>query len=210
MRRTSIRKIGNTEIAAAFQENRKLLFLTFTFIAGLCIGVIVVRGADGSLLKMISDTFSSYVSHRTGQSFFKTLFFSITSVFPFFAAAFIAGLCVVGTPFVPLVSCFRGLGIGLTSGFLYATYGLKGIAFSALLIMPPALISSIALLLACRESMCFSLVLARAAAPRSGPVALHNDFKIYCLRFIFILGMILASSLLDSVMSLSFMRFFTF
>ncbi len=194
----------------AISGNRKLLFLSLAFILGLLIGVLVMRGAGEQLTASVEKGFTSYVEQRQSHSFGSTFLYSLTSVFPFFVAAFICGLCMVGTPGAFFIPCFRGLGLGFTTGYLYTVYGMKGMAFSALLIIPPSLVSTVALLLACRETWGFSLMLFKGVLPDAPSLALRNDFKIYCLRFLFILGVMLFSCLLDAGMSLAFIRFFAF
>lgn len=205
------KRIGGARVDfRGIKENRKLILLSAAFLIGLLSGVLVVRSAGNAMTENISDTFSAFISARTGQPFFTTFINSFLSISPFLLASFIAGLCIVGTPAVPLIACFRGLGIGLTSGYLYATYGLKGIGFFALIILPHALLSSVALILACRESTGFSMMLMKSISPHAQAINLNVDFKMYCLRYVFILGIFILSSLLDATMSIGFMRFFEF
>ena len=190
--------------------SRKLFFLSLAFILGLLIGVLVMRGAGEPLTSSVEKGFTSFVAQRQSQSFGATFLYSFTSAFPFFAAAFVCGLCMVGTPGAFFIPCFRGLGLGLTLGYLYAVYGMKGMAFSALLVIPAALVSAVALLLACRETWGFSLLLFKGLLPDAPSMALRNDCKIYCLRYLFILGVMLFSCLMDAGISLAFIRFFSF
>ena len=53
-------------------------------------------------------------------------------------------------------------------------------------------------------------MLFRGLLPGAGPLALRGDFKIYCLRYLFILGILLAASILDAGLSAAFIRFFAF
>ena len=82
---------------------------------------------------------------------------------------------------------------------------MKGIAFNAVLIIPSAFVFVIALLLASRESMRFSILIAKISLPGSASVNLSFDFKNYCGRYLFIVLIALASALTDAVLSCSFL-----
>ena len=83
-------------------------------------------------------------------------------------------------------------------------------AFSALLLVLPSLVSALALLLACRESWGFSLMLFHGVLPGASSLSLRGDFKVYCLRYLFIVGILLLACLLDAGLSAAFIRFFHF
>lgn len=198
------------QTGTAPQINRKLLILALAYILGMLIGVLVMRGAGDTLVKSVEASFSAYVSQRQSQPFWMTFLYAFSSSLAFFCAAFICGVCVVGVPGAFLIPCFKGLGLGLTTGYIYAVYGMKGMAFSALLLVPPSLVSALALLLACRESWGFSVMLFRGVLPGSSALTLRGDFRIYCLRYLFILGILLLACLLDAGLSAAFIRFFRF
>lgn len=210
MKRTNLMILGRSNLVFSLYQNYRLLIFCFTFILGLLIGSLVVKNSDSTVNNLISETFNTYISNRTGQTFFKTFFYSFTSLLPYLIAAYFLGLSIVGVFFVPFVVLIRGLGIGLISGFLYSVHSLKGIAFTVLLIAPYCLVSTFGLILACRESFGFSLMLLKAASSKSSSVNLHDDYKLYCIRYLVIVVIFIFSAFLDSVMSLAFMRFFNF
>ena len=198
------------QAGTAPQVNRKLLILALAYIMGMLVGVLVMRGAGDALVKSVEASFSAYVAQRQSQPFWITFLYAFSSSIAFFGAAFICGLCVVGAPGAFLIPCFKGLGLGLTTGYIYAVYGMKGMAFSALLLVLPSLVSALALLLACRESWGFSLMLFHGVLPGASSLSLRGDFKVYCLRYLFIVGILLLACLLDAGLSAAFIRFFHF
>lgn len=207
-------RIGRTGGTARAEKmppaGRRLFLLAFVYIAGLLVGALMVRMGGGGLFQSLENSFLAYVEGRQSQPFWMTLLNAFAAALPFFAGAFFCGVCILGVPGAFLIPCFKGLGLGLTVGYVYAVYGMQGMAFCALLLIPPALASAMALLLACRESWGFSLMLFRGLLPGAGPLALRGDFKIYCLRYLFILGILLAASILDAGLSAAFIRFFAF
>lgn len=210
MKRTNIMVLGRSNLLYVVYQNYRLLIFCFAFILGLLIGSLVVKNSDSTINNLVSETFDTYISNRTGQTFFKTFFYSFTSLLPYLLVAYFLGVSIIGVFFVPFVALVRGLGIGLLSGFLYSTYSLRGIAFTVLLIAPYCLVSTFGLILACRESFGFSLMLLKAASAKGGAINIHNDYRLYCIRYLFIIIIFIVSAFLDSVMSLAFMRFFNF
>lgn len=210
MRRTTFGKIGRSEILDSISANKSLLFIFGVFILSFFCGTVIIKSANDNVSNFVNSLLGSYISKRSVHSFVMIGFNSCVAVLPYFLSLFILGGSVAGTFLSPAVIALRGLGNGLIMGFLYKTYELKGIAFSALIILPSALVSALALILCARESFCFSIMFIRAVSPRSGAVNLSNDFRLYCLRYLFLLVVLLISALLDSVLSISFIRFFSF
>ena len=111
---------------------------------------------------------------------------------------------MLGVVLVPVAAVLRGIIYGGVSAFLYSQYTVKGIAFNAVLIIPSAFVFVIALLLASRESVRFSLLIARISLPATPAVNLSYDFKNYCGRYLLISLIALASALTDAVLSCFF------
>ena len=206
IRRRRIRR--PSEFSAELKSNWKFFFLSFLFLLGMLIGSLVVR--FGGATSSVSGIFDAYFSGRSGQPFYITAGYSALSVLPFLAAAFLSGLCLCGAPVALMIPLFRGLGLGLMGGYIYAAYGLQGVGFYALIVLPPCLVSSIALVLACREALSLSAMLFSLALPKAQPFKLWGDVKVYCKRFLLILAVTLVSVAVDTVMTVVFIRFFTF
>jgi len=210
MKRTTFRKIGRSEILESISSNKSLLFILGLFILSFFCGTVIIKSANETVSNFVGSLLDSYISKRNVHSFIIIGLNSCLAILPYFLSLFILGCSTAGPVFSPLVIILRGLGNGLIMGFLYKTYALKGIAFSSLIIVPSSLVSALALILCARESFCFSIMFVKSILPKSGAVNLSNDFRIYCLRYLFLLVILLISSLLDAVLSIAFLRFFTF
>ena len=184
--------------------------MTALYIIGLLIGVLSLTGGSSSLHEATKQTLDAYLTARTGKGFFSILLSSLIYQVPFVLIAFLCGTSLVGVALVPLIICYKGFTIGLLSAMLYATYSLKGITFMVLLVIPYTIVSVIALLLAARESIGFSLLLVRLSMPKGTATSIYNDFKNYCARYLFLLIVLLAAAIVDAILSLAFMRFFAF
>ena len=142
-------------ILQIFRQQFLLVFLGLFLIAGLILGVIFIRNADYSLLKTLDFVFFSNVKARSALPVLSIFVASLASSFLFLLFCFLCGLSIWGAYCVPLAPLFRGFGMGITAGYLYAAYGFQGFLFHLAVILPGAFICLIAILIASRESMLF-------------------------------------------------------
>ena len=189
-------------------ENWKFLTMGCLLLFGMVVGALVVRNAsilESGSLKILVDGFST---ERASQSAWSTFLHSFVAVLPFFGVSFLLGLCAAGVFLIPLIPFFRGLGLGATMGYLYTTHGWQGVAFCALLIIPPALLSSVALISACREALRFSISLCGQMLPHGKSQRMWPAFRRYLLRFLMLLFLLCVAAAVDMLFSASFSRFF--
>ncbi|MGN0494013.1 MAG: hypothetical protein ACI4F7_10230 [Acutalibacteraceae bacterium] len=203
MRKGKVLSLKNLHLADFFTRNNSLLVPVIFVCAGIVAGVF----AEGRVA-LLSDFSESYVARftalRIDASFISVALDSFMSAELFLLCVFAAGTSMLGVVLVPLAAALRGLLYGGVSAFLYSQYAVKGIAFNAVLIIPSAFVFVIALLLASRESVRFSLLIARMSLPATPAVNLSYDFKNYCGRYLFISLIALASALTDAALSCSF------
>ena len=178
--------------------------LVVLIIAGVSVGIFTE-----SRIQVLSNYSTTYVERfialRSGESFLSVVLSSYMSSALVLLVLFAAGTSMLGVILVPFIAALIGLFYGGISALLYSEYSVKGIAFNAVLIVPSAFVFLIALLLAGRESMRFSLLMAKMTLPGSPSVNLAFDFKNYCGRYLFIAFILLASALTDAVLSCSFL-----
>jgi len=197
------------DLRRSFGRHWRLALMAATLIMGLFAGVLTVRGYRGNVPAYVTDLFDSYFKARSGQPFFATLFNSFSSTIFLFFLAFLSGLCALGAPATLLISGFRGLGLGLVTGYLFSAFGLKGVAYSVLLVIPVGFLSCMALVFACSGSLEFSGHLFRTlrhGAPKT--VELPAEFRLYCLRYLFLLILLCVAALADATLSAAFIGFF--
>ena len=150
--------------------------------------------------------FKERMSETSTQVFASS--FSVLSIFAIFLE--LGAFSCWGIVLIPLLTAFKGFSLGLSAGYLYLIYGLKGIAFYLLILLPGIFVSSVGVTLFAADCMKFSFKLSKSALKKeaqenlSGPLKTHLRKSGYCL-------LILAtSSLLDVCFMLMFSRFFSF
>lgn len=204
MRKGKVLSLKNFSFARFISRNNILSLFVVLIVAGVAVGIFTE-----SKLKVISNYSALYlerfISLRSGESFLSIALSSFMGSALVLLILFAAGTSILGVIFVPFLAVFRGVFYGGISALLYSEYAVKGIAFNAVLIIPSAFVFVIALLLASRESMRFSILIAKISLPGSASVNFSFDFKNYCGRYLFIVLIALASALTDAVLSCSFL-----
>ena len=203
MRKGTVLSLKNFKLADFISKNNILVLLVLFFLAGITAGTFAE-----AKISFLSEYAVTYIERFTGEridaSFVSVALDSFMSAGITLLLIFAAGTSMLGVVLVPLIAAVRGLLYGSVSALLYSEYSVRGIAFNAVLIIPSA-IFIISMLLAARESVRFSIVIAKMSLPGTPAVNLSFDFKNYCGRYLFILLIAMASALTDAVLSCSFM-----
>lgn len=111
---------------------------------------------------------------------------------------------------IPAIVFFRGFGLGLTSGYIYAAYSWNGVLFNLVVILPGALFCCLAIMLAAREGTRFSRRIAACGTSAGSGTISRNNMKLYLLRFGAILGVAFFAALTDAFLSVCFAGMFSF
>ena len=201
-------KKDKTSVLEMVNQNNSLIFIAFCLLLGFLVGVLIFKSkntSDGYYSKEFAELFNGLKG-----GFISAALNSFLQQLPFAAAIFLSGTCMVGAVLVPAVSAVRGATYGMMIAYVYFTYSLKGIVFNLLILVAPMVISSIAVILSSREALGFSLSLARLAFPDAKKPRIEQDFKLYCVRQLFVLVFFLTSALTEGLMAASFISFFNF
>ena len=196
-----------TGISEFIKKNKLTAVMTALFFVGMAYGALVVGFGDDKMLHSLSFMTKGYMNNRAEQSMAITFFNSLWSTGCFILALFLLGFSSVSIPAIVILPFFKGLGLGTSLGYLYITYALKGIAFSAAVILPAAIFSTFAMILASREAFKLSLLFLAAFVPRLQGGLSPRVIKLYCAKFLVLSGIILVSAVIDSTVTFLFSGF---
>lgn len=197
-------------ILQIFRQQFLLVFLGLFLIAGLILGVIFIRNADYSLLKTLDFVFFSNVKARSALPVLSIFVASLASSFLFLLFCFLCGLSIWGAYCVPLAPLFRGFGMGITAGYLYAAYGFQGFLFHLAVILPGAFICLIAILIASRESILFSKKIHLGRKTEEQEAQPKNNVRHFFIRFSILTGILIIGALVDVLTTVCFSGLFVF
>ena len=189
-------------IGRFFLQNRRLLLFLLLPLIGCISGIVLYMPLKASLptewwallpLKPIAEGF---------QGVFSQWFSSCFQPFCLLVVLFFSGLSACGAPAVFLVPIFWGIGLGFSEAY-YAQDGMAGWLVLAAVLLPSAVMELVVLLMACSESLRMTLLIAVQLLPRSARCGgLWQDFRLYCVRFLLLLVLILGAGALDVILRL--------
>ena len=209
-----ILKISNVKrrgffFSVSFKELNlfKILFNFFTF--GFIFGVLLLFLNKQESLNQIGLLMQKFIKSRANQNILTIFFSSFFSFFISVLALFLAGFFPLGQPVGFFMPVFYGLGLGLSTAYLYSCNGLRGFFFSVLIIAPCELLYTFILLLGSKFSIRFSnskfkRILGKRKKNREEKKA---DLKTYVLRFLILFLFQILAALIDTLTTFLFVKF---
>ncbi len=208
MSRTSVQLARSVEnMAASMKKNKITVLVSVLFFAGMLYGALLIGFGEKGFLDSLGFMTKGYADGRTGQTVLTTFFNSFVSAGTFILLLFLLGFSAISAPLILFLPFFRGLGLGASIGYLYTAYGLKGVAFCAAIILPAALFSTFAVILAGREALKLSFLFLSAFIPKMKGEISPRAVKLYCVKFLVLMGIILISALIDCGVTFLFSGF---
>lgn len=198
------------EIVNFSKNYRTIIFLSVLLIIGMVFGAISISAVSMDFIYKIDFLFLNDFKERISSTHLEIFISSILSLSVFSLILEFLTLSFFGAIFIPALIIFKGMGIGMTAGYLYLIYGLKGIAFYILILLPGIFVSSIGIIIFSAESFKFSCKFAKKLLPKSDGRALWSEFKNYIHKVGCAFVILLFSSLLDVGFMAMFSRFFEF
>ncbi len=190
------------------KNNANLIFLCMVFIVGIVVGTFATIATDKDTLNILDFLFLTNFKARMEQSLIYTFSATLSSSFVFLLMNFLLGLTLWGFLIIPSVSFFKGYGLGLSLGYIYGVYKIKGILFNLLVMLPSALIISVSVILFSRLSMIFSFKLCKSAFIKRSVNQIL--IKNYLVKFAFFIIIIAVGAGVDMLFTALFSGLFSF
>ena len=184
------------------KSNKYVIILLCLFLSGFMVGIFSLNNFEG-YRDFFTKAVDSFIETRNNNGFLKIFSDSFFRFVSYLILFFIAGSSILGMVFIPFLLFFGGLYYGGIISFLYSGYHLSGVAFSAVMVVPTAVLLSVSMILSAREAIGFSLRISKLTFPRTAPANLYYDFKNYCGRFVVIFLLVLFSSVIDGLISIN-------
>lgn len=202
MQRTSILKSNFNH------KNLVFYVLFFAFFIGMSYGALLAHSNESGLFEQISGITQEYQLSQSTQPLGITFWNSFLSVFLFLLVPYFFGYSALGQMVTIGIPLFKGLGLGCALGSLYLQYGIKGVTYSALLIVPYTVIALFGILIACRESIRLSNLFFFGMLSKSENRVDIHAIRLYNIKFLILCGIGLLSSLINVITTLLFSKMF--
>ena len=175
--------------------NYKNVFFYVLFLCGFIIGVLTVSKMNSDANEILKHFFTSYLIENSNKDFLDFFIESVLIIAAIPFLTFLFGLCVFGIPCIISAPAFVGAISGVLIGFLYLNFGLKGLGFCALIIIPIIAITVATLIKCCEEAINMSVeIIAITGGFQTSNK--RNELKEYCMKFIVLLLPLILSSIL--------------
>ncbi len=181
-------------------------------VAGIAFGAYYCTVYNSSLYKDLDFLFSSNIKQRLSQSPLQTLLSSYTGCCVFLLSSYFLGCSMWGFALLPVVSFFKGFGIGLTASYLFINYAFNGAIYYIGVMLPGAFLSAAALILLQSDAFRFSSQLLKFTLypDKGGNPSNKPGFKKYSKRLFTALAITLVASAADMGLTLMFGNMFHF
>ena len=207
MQRGKVLNLSRLRFTEVLFKNKLLIISIAVFLAGIIFGIISV-GKYKNLTDFSAGFITDFMDLRNTEKFSKILlssFFRSIAVLIVFA---VFGTSMFGVVTVPFLLSVIGVIFGNITAYLYSEFALKGIAFNAVIFLPSVIVFLIVLLLASKEAVNFSLKISSLTFSKSGLYNLTLEFKKFLISFLLFISAALVSSIIDAVISCSFIKYF--
>ncbi len=200
-------KVYNGKIIKDLLKHSKTFILVLLFMAGILTGSLYISSiSDLSIIKL-NGIIAAYVQSKTEQGILQNFIMSTSVNLIMSVLSVFLGFSLIGYPLVIWLPFFRGLGVGVFSGYMYLNYKLTGLAYCAILIYPGAIISALAYVLSCCDSFEYSKNAYEKSIRAKGQFE-KDETRIYLFRQLVYMLVCLCSSYVESLFSAVFSGFF--
>ncbi|MFO7161253.1 MAG: stage II sporulation protein M [[Clostridium] cellulosi] len=189
---------------------RQYLLFMVLVLAGILTGSIYINsaGVTKSALEGTGFFMQDLVSSEAASKGFLSL--AVCSFFPSAALiciSYLLGLCAVGFPFEFVIPILYGTFTGASMASIYIRFGAKGLLICLLFILPQALITVLAIIVASREGFKFSKQISHVIL-RGVQKNLTIMFRTYCFKYAICFVLAAIASIIQALSIILFSKIF--
>lgn len=190
-----------TNITYFFKRYGMFCMFLFTILVGMAIGIYVGVHTDIAFKENFDFLFPTDFAVRKNQDFVGQFSCNFAPMFLFFISVFLIGFCPWGNIVTPLITAFKGFGMGLTLTALCSLAGMRGFGFFMLGILPGFFLISASLSLQGEISFKLSTNVFRVVVKRQD---IPLELKIFVAKSGTYIFLALISAFLDTILFMVF------
>lgn len=184
-----------------------IVILSTIFLCGVIIGIFLIHNCDDDLKNMLFNILENYISTKSNSGFIAIFSFELVLLLTFVMLEFILGLSAVGSPFAVLILAFFGVFSGAGASCIILNWGLKGIFYLLLVILPCYAITAAILVKCCCLSIRISSILFNCILQKDTIKRSICDFKEYTLNYLILIVPVLIGVVISTVLFKVFCTF---
>ena len=194
-----------------FQTSRHIqhVLLFVVVFLGLLTGSFFTK-ADQNTYLSVAKIFNNYIEMISEFTFIKYFMLQLVYNLGVVILNFVFGLCAIGFP-VPMMFCLiKGVSIGALSAFLYSEHAFIGFVYCLLILYPMQILNILVLLWSGKESIVMSGNILKQLTDKRQKGNNFCDLKMYITRYLIFIILIIATTLVSSVLSIYVVPLFNF
>lgn len=186
------------------EKNRFFILLVGIMLGGVLIGALAYCSMNENSVGTITILTQGFIQTRASSGTLNILINSLLSSTIPLLIVFILGFSAISQPIELIIPFFKGLGLGASLAQIYAGSGLKGFIIIICLILPYAIITCFALIIAVREAIRFSSVLTEKALSDINNGGMKSTTRLYCIKFLVLEVIMIIGAIVDCICSFIF------
>jgi len=191
------KRIKNDFKAIKFMPKIPVFFI-ISLILGTIFGAITAVFISKSEFNSISKIIISFIEERNDLQPLNTFISALTPNIISWLAVFICGFCAVSAPITALIPFIRSMGYSLTATYIIISYSLTGVKYIISHLLFNYLISVIALILCCCESINMSITFWQAIYSSKKSSYNSTQTAVFCGKMLIYGLIILAAAMLET------------
>ncbi len=208
MKKTKIICLNQFNIIKFIKNNKITLMLSLLFVIGVIVSVVLYKR------EFLSNKFpiwlTEYYFSIRANSLLISFSKAMLSLSLIVAVFFMCGTSMMGIVTVPISISTLGFVIGSFISHIYSLYDLRGVAYTAVILIPPALLFLASVFNTCKHTIDFSFSITKLTFANSVSKNISVEFKSYCFKYLMLLIFTFLSAILDVILNNSFLKYFEF
>ena len=209
MKKGIILNLNKFKLLDYVTRNKILIFLCALYILGILISTILLT-ENNQIFNNAKVFLEEYILLYKTSNFLNNFFMTFLRYAAILVLYFMFGTSMFAIALIPFLILWQGLWFGAVVMQLYKIYGIYGIAFNAIILIPPTVIFVLCCFFAAKYSLNFSISIAKLSLPKAKPATLQDNFNKYSSVYLIIVCVIIVCSLIEILLNLLFLKFFNF
>ncbi|MGN0453130.1 MAG: hypothetical protein ACI4GZ_04940 [Ruminococcus sp.] len=198
-----------SDVSGFLKRYGAVILFTLMFAVGMVMGSVSATGADASILHSLDFLFNTNLEARLSQPMYLTFVSSFASNFIFLLFVFMCGLSCWGMAVSAVAPLLKGFGTGLCAGYLFITYGFKGVGFYLLAMLLGTFLFTFSLIIECAEAYSLSCKIAvRLFSKKQGIELINVYIRSFLLHSLYMLLLAFGASFTDMLLWKAFSGLF--
>jgi hypothetical protein len=164
-------------------SNKEYIYPALFYVAGLLLGSLLLKTINNTAISKLIEL----VLNNSKSAFFAVFLNRFSLYISIYALCVLLGMCLIGFPIINIVMLLSGCEIALKIAYYYVNFGVKGVGFSMLMLIPEGAAIATVLIYSIKTSAELSKNIYEIAAKgTTNRIEIKQYFKKYLIYALFV------------------------